>query len=154
MTATAASPVSLDEVLAYQNPAVVRRYAREHGVSQEEAEDLFQEMLKWLYLCYRTNLDGPDGAACVMTQDIIKIDWMWHTFLLFTRDYAAFCDRCFGFFLHHIPNEDEEEQPLDLAVVREQLEQQYGLVYDVLGEQTLLTWYDEGRYSEGSVRPV
>ena len=31
--------------------------------------------------------------------------------------------------------------------MREQLERQYALVYDVLGEQTLLVWYDECRYA-------
>jgi len=140
-------PVSLAEVLAYRHPGVVRRYAKEHSASQEEADEIFREMLKWLYLGYRCQTDGPPDAACVLTQDIEKIDWMWHTFLLFTRDYAAFCERYFGFFLHHIPNEDEEDQPLDEAVLRQQLEQQFGLVYDVLGEQTLATWYDECRYA-------
>jgi len=146
MTATI-QPVSLAEVLAYRQPAVIRRYAKEHGASPEEATELFQETLKWLYLCYRSGTDLPEGTGCTMTPDITKLDDMWHTFLLFTRDYADFCEHYFGFFLHHVPSEDEERQPLDEATLRQQLEQQYALVYDVLGEETLMAWHDDCRYA-------
>lgn len=33
------------------------------------------------------------------------VDVAWHEFILFTRDYAAFCDKAFGRFLHHTPAE-------------------------------------------------
>lgn len=140
-------PVSLADVLAYRHPGVVRRYAKDHHASPEEAAELFQETCKWLYLCYRSATDMPEGIGCTMTPDIEKLDGMWHTFLLFTRDYADFCERYFGFFLHHVPNEDEEGQPFDEASLRQQLEQQYALVYDVLGEETLTAWHDECRYA-------
>ncbi len=90
---------------------------------------------------------GPEGVSCAMTPEIAKLDEMWHTFVLFTRDYADFCERYFGFFLHHIPNEDEEERSEDPETVRAHLEQYFGLVYDVLGEETLQRWYEEGRYA-------
>ena len=31
------------------------------------------------------------------------VDEVWHIFILFTKDYARFCDEVFGFFLHHQP---------------------------------------------------
>jgi hypothetical protein len=31
------------------------------------------------------------------------VDEIWHTFLLFTREYAAFCQAAFGSFIHHVP---------------------------------------------------
>ena len=30
-------------------------------------------------------------------------DDLWHEFILYTRDYDAFCRRAFGVFLHHTP---------------------------------------------------
>jgi hypothetical protein len=30
-------------------------------------------------------------------------DDLWHQFILYTRDYKAFCERAFGGFLHHTP---------------------------------------------------
>ena len=145
MTAGTILPATLAEVLAYRHPGVVRRYAKEQHASREEAEEVFQETLKWLYLC---GCGLREDFACSMTPEIAKLDEMWHTFLMFTRDYADFCERYFGFFLHHVPNEDEEEAREGGAeAVREQLERQFGLVYDVLGEATLKRWYEEERYA-------
>ncbi len=92
---------SLDEVLRYNHPGVVRRYAREHQATPGEAAELFHEMLKWLYLCGRGAGEGPNGPPLAVHPEIEKIDWMWHTFLLFTRDYAEFCGRYFGFVTDH-----------------------------------------------------
>jgi len=144
-----AEPAGLDEVLAYRNPGVVRRFLKEHDATPEEAAEIFREMLKWLYLCSRSTAEGPQGLVCVMYAEIEKIDWMWHTFLLFTQDYAEFCERYFGFFLHHVPAEDEEQTPVDEDAFRVELEQQYGLVHDVLGEETLTAWYEQRRYAAG-----
>jgi hypothetical protein len=143
-------PAGLDEVLAYRHPGVVRRYLKEHNATPAEAEELFREMLKWLYLCSRGMTAQPEVVTCVMYPEIEKIDWMWHTFLLFTWDYAEFCERYFGFFLHHVPVEDEQEAPVEEELFRSELAQQYALVYDVLGEDTLTAWYEQRRYAAGS----
>lgn len=142
------TPVSLDDVLAYRHPGVVRRYLKEHGGSREEAEELFRETLKWLYLCDRAT---AEGFPCAMTPDMERVDWMWHTFVLFTRDYAEFCYHHFGTFLHHLPEDGGDEAsgsapgPAEETISR--LERQYGYVYDLLGEETLRAWYDECRYA-------
>jgi hypothetical protein len=141
-------PATLEEVLRYHHPGVVRRYAKEHQATPAEAAELFREMLKWLYLCGRAATDGPEGLTLAVHPDIARIDWMWHTFLLFTRDYADFCAHHFGFFIHHVPGEDKDEAPADEADVRAALERQYAFVYDVLGEETLTAWYGDCRYAE------
>jgi hypothetical protein len=143
--------VSLRDVLTYRHPGVIRRYCLDHHATEKEAEELFREMLKWLYLCYRNAADHPDGAPCALYSEIEKIDWMWHTFLLFTRDYADFCHEHFGFFIHHVPNverDDEAALPADDDhAFWDEVERQYALVYSVLGMKTLLRWYDEQRYA-------
>jgi len=139
--------ISLDELLGYSHPGVVRRYRKEYGGSWEEAEEVFRETLKWLYLCRRALADGAERFGCTISPELEKIDRMWHTFLLFTMDYAEFCDRYFGTFLHHVPDEAEEEVPVDAEALRVRLATQFGLVYDVLGEATLTAWYDECRYA-------
>jgi hypothetical protein len=59
-------------------------------------------MYKFLYL-----------AAIVGTEEPLsppeKIDTAWHYFILFTKDYAAFCNRFFGRFIHHQPFVTEED---------------------------------------------
>ena len=41
--------------------------------------------------------------------------------------------------------------PPDADTLRTALEQKYGFVYDVLGEETLRRWYMDGRYAAGAV---
>jgi hypothetical protein len=149
MTATTNGLTALDQVLGYRHPGALRRYCKEHHAPPQEAEDVFQETLKFLYLSYRAATAGPEGFACVISTEIEKIDWMWHVFLLFTWDYADFCERYFGFFLHHVPLEAEEENEAaaDENDLRAVLERQFAFVYDVLGEETLLAWYDRCRYA-------
>ncbi|WP_433528369.1 glycine-rich domain-containing protein [Micromonospora sp. CA-263727] len=53
------------------------------------------------------------AAAALTTTPIGPSDLVdigWHTFILHTRDYAAFCDRFAGRFIHHEP-EDGSEWP-------------------------------------------
>lgn len=140
---------TLDEVLAYRHSGSVRRYCKEHNATPDEAEVVFREMLKFLYLSARAASEGPEGFGCTITTEIEKLDWMWHTFLLFTRDYAEFCDRHFGMFLDHVPMEAEEEQheEMDEAELRAAIERQFALVYDVLGEETLKAWYDHCQFA-------
>ena len=33
----------------------------------------------------------------------VEVDEIWHTFILFTHDYADFCEAVFGGYLHHKP---------------------------------------------------
>ena len=79
--------------LNYRNDRVVARLVENDGMSQEEAEQLFSDTLKVLALA-----DGP-----VKLSPSPRIDLGWHNFILHTRDYAAFCDDCFGRFIHHEP---------------------------------------------------
>lgn len=32
----------------------------------------------------------------------------WHTFILHTQEYAAFCDLVAGRFIHHVPTDDAD----------------------------------------------
>lgn len=140
-----AATASLEEVLAYRHEGVARRYAKEHGASLEEAREVFTEMVRFLYLCGQGTSQGQEVAV---TPELLRLDWMWHCFILFTVDYAAFCEKYFGTFLHHVPAvEETEAEPEDPDAVRARLERQFGLVYDVLGEETLERWYGECRYA-------
>ena len=89
-----------DAVASCELPQVVRRFGRDNDVRREDAERCMRELLRYLALCATAEPDvrypmfGPrDG-----------VDGAWHTFLLFTREYAAFCERI-GAFIHHVPSE-------------------------------------------------
>ena len=41
-----------------------------------------------------------------------EVDEVWHTFILFTREYAHFCEEVYGTFIHHNPYTSRTVQPL------------------------------------------
>lgn len=66
------------------------------GIEQRDAA-LVSRGLRQFFLAYlkskRQFVSMPSQAA----------DDLWHEFILYTRDYAEFCQRAFGGFLHHTP---------------------------------------------------
>ncbi|MFY7786706.1 MAG: glycine-rich domain-containing protein [Thermoflexibacteraceae bacterium] len=150
MTSTTLSTTTvctLDEVLQYQNENVTYRFMKAFAVSEEEAEDIFTETKKWLWLCSQSL---QDGVRLVVTDDIGVIDEMWHNFILFTKDYDYFCQHYFGEYIHHVPeskaNQEataEKNEEENNAAMRNILEQMFGYIYDKLGEETLVKWYEE-----------
>jgi len=48
------------------------------------------------------------GTCATATEPIGPSDLVdigWHTFILHTHEYAAFCDRIAGQFIHHVPDD-------------------------------------------------
>ena len=85
----------LANVLGHKHPELVNRLQHVLNITQPEAEQLFEDVKKYLFLAVVTD------ERLVPTD---AIDLGWHEFLLYTRDYASFCNRFFGAFVHHIPN--------------------------------------------------
>lgn len=99
----------INAVLSYQHAGLVHRLQDKEKMSEDEAQKLFVDTLKFLYLCGTCDeiLAPPD-----------KIDTAWHHFILFTKDYRTFCHNFFGRFIHHsplLPGEKLEGHPLATA---------------------------------------
>lgn len=85
----------VSSVASYQNEAVVARFIRDYHKTPEQAEQCFDELKEFLAeVAVAANRIEPPSK---------DVDQMWHTFLLFTRDYAEFCKESFGKFIHHSP---------------------------------------------------
>lgn len=125
---------SLEQVLSYHNSRLMTTYATQYNyVSYKEVEYIFKEMLKWLYLCTKDN-------NIFITSDYIKIDQMWHCFILHTKDYADFCQQYFGQFIHHIPTDRVEVNPFRKRHRLEILTELYNNIQEHLGPETLIEW--------------
>lgn len=86
-------------VLDYSNPDLVERIQKKLELPADQAEILFKDLIKFLSLCaFRMD----DSRAPLVPPK--KIDEAWHHFLLFTEEYAAFCETFFGGFVHHQPS--------------------------------------------------
>lgn len=86
--------ISINAVMGYKNDSLVRRFQHKLGLSQKEAQMLLDDVKRFLYLCATEEKRiVPPGM----------VDEGWHSFILFTKDYANFCQRYFGKFIHHQP---------------------------------------------------
>lgn len=92
-------PCTLKRVLAYKNPELVARFKRDYGLPQKECERIFEDTLRFLWLCGRRDIK----TQIVMFEPFGIIDEMWHNFVLYSCEYSEFCKRYFGCFIHHVP---------------------------------------------------
>src|SRR5215216_881231 len=107
------SIVNLDEVLEYKNDYVVHCFLRDYDMTFEEASDVFTQTIKWLYLCAHNQVNYKGDIKLAITKYVTIIDEMWHTFILCTKEYNDFCDRYFGFYIHHKPTSKEDKKKFE-----------------------------------------
>ena len=137
----------LAHVLQYKNPLVIKRFQFNYPDFHDTAHEIFQNMLRYLWLSQKYNIDSKEnkesvlGFSCVMHKEMVIIDEMWHTFILITKDYAQFCDDYFGVFLHHVPDMVDSTKPINLEKFKKELELFLSYVYDNLGEETVMSWF-------------
>ena len=84
----------INDVLRYENQHLMERYAVDHHVSVDTARARFFAFKQFMVVCA-----SKPGAKVTSTE----IDGIWHCFLLFTRDYRAFCEEYLGRFINHEP---------------------------------------------------
>lgn len=84
---------------------VTDRYRREHGFSQDIVEGHRRELIRFLALSATATNNGRYYGM------MGAIDELWHTFVIFTREYSEFCQAVAGRFLHHVPEADGQASP-------------------------------------------
>lgn len=94
-------PEVLERILAFRSPGIPARIAKKMEIPIEEAEKLFAETLKYLYVCRQAR------KVRIPISPSLVLDEGWHTFILFTKEYARFCEECVGEFIHHVPDTGE-----------------------------------------------
>jgi hypothetical protein len=145
---------SLAGVLSYSNAAIPRVFRDTFDISEVETEDIFQETKKFLWICALSRSEfskDPVGvpAKIFVHKSMLVIDQLWHIFINHTRLYTDFCDQYLDGYVHHSPREPGSGGPTE-----EQNELQLSYIYDKLGEETLIKWYDtyEEQYSPAKLQ--
>ncbi|MEV0701671.1 hypothetical protein AB0I53_27675 [Saccharopolyspora sp. NPDC050389] len=74
-----------------------RRITIDEGLDREFADRIMDQALAFLGACaeFPGNRLAPSKP----------VDIGWHTFILYTKDYARFCQRVAGHFMHHVPQD-------------------------------------------------
>lgn len=93
--ATRPEPLSLIEADLFWR--LVRQTAKDNQIS----EDLAERSVVQAAMMLRAMIEHP-GVTFYPTA---AVDYGWHTFILHTKDYHAFCCQLAGQYLHHNPIE-------------------------------------------------
>ncbi|MEO8402823.1 MAG: hypothetical protein ABI597_13710 [Gammaproteobacteria bacterium] len=136
----------LPTLLEYKNIHVLNRYANDYPNNKITPEEAFEELMKYFWLNLKHEADKicyPENQEldfiCGIHSEMKEIDDMWHTFLLFTKEYISFCKKYFGKYFHHSPTTDDEQ------ITKNDFEIDFtrflSYVYDNLGESTLKKWF-------------
>jgi hypothetical protein len=149
---------SLSEVLAYQNENVIAMFRESFAVPLADAEALFDDVKRWLWLRAKRR-----GEKLVLVPAMTPLDELWHCFILFTVDYAAFCQRYFGELVHHVPPTRAEREAYaalaerDPETFRAQEREHHrfliSLVIDELGADVARRWFAEYKQRYPTVMP-
>jgi hypothetical protein len=133
--------LDLASLLSYRHPDVLERFQKDFNATPEVADAVFADLIRFFYLGHRNLMLIQQGLetdyVVAIYPPLLAIDDMWHTFILFTRDYAAFCQSHFGYFIHHQPNIDDA----NVLDAEERLGKFLSLVYDELGAETFMRWF-------------
>ncbi|MBU2912573.1 MULTISPECIES: hypothetical protein [Reichenbachiella] len=150
--------IRLDRLLDYKDENVISRFTDTFDVSNEEAEDILKETLKFLYICHIPGV--------FISDDILMLDEMWHNMILFTPEYHRFSQEYFSKYLHHLPakKSEKEERKWVLQQKPENAKQEYldklqvliSITYDHLGEETVKKWFQEypQKYSKEKIKAL
>ncbi|GAA0891142.1 hypothetical protein GCM10009122_08210 [Fulvivirga kasyanovii] len=125
---------------------VITAFTERYNVTLEEAQEIFNETKKWLWLA--ANDPGNNQEYLFIDTPLTIIDEMWHNFLLHTKLYYDYCMKKFNKLIHHIPsshvekaenNNYFEQRPMEYEAM---VKNQYETIYEQLGSETLIKWYD------------
>ena len=79
--------------LSFDAPYLTEKLVKEHICTSEgEAQALFREVKRYLFL-------NRTDQSKVWEMYSLRIDEVWHQFVLFTRQYIDFCRRYYGAYL-------------------------------------------------------
>jgi hypothetical protein len=111
--------------LSYENPDIVTKFCDEHSLDIVLGREYFQEVKKFLYLCANTS-DRLAPSA--------ELDKIWHTFILFTKDYRLYCQKFLGKFIDHVPEVRKEPSEVKENCLQNTISH-YENVFGVLNNQ-------------------
>lgn len=138
----------LSHLQQYRQNEVLKRYAKDYPHNHLPPESAWQELMKYFWLCQKHKLEKeqfPDSKqldfVCSMHREMHELDDMWHSFLLYTKDYHAFCSQYFGQFIHHVPSAEDKKNKIGIDDFEAKLRAYLNYINQHLGAETLRIWF-------------
>lgn len=120
---TAVLPMAIEVQPAMSFPMgnILARYAKDNPSLAPSAALHERELKRYLYLCAKHREQGWPMVN--------SLDELWHTFIIFTKDYHEFCRQLGVEYLHHQPVNDGDDTsgvPGDYAKFLQLYRQEFG----------------------------
>jgi hypothetical protein len=97
----------IQEIYAYKAPFLIDKLVKDNIVdTPEEGEGLFLEVKRWLILIHSDLSKNWEMYS-------LRIDEVWHQFVLYSGEYFKFCTRFFGAFVPHSPGNAPKTERTD-----------------------------------------
>ena len=126
---------TLRDALAYDAPFLIEKLVKDRiADSVADGEALFNEVKKYFVL-------SRSDRSRTWEMQSLRIDEVWHQFVLFTRQYGEFCQRFFGEYIHHSPGNspDSKGTPSREVASFELFQHRYE---EMFGVPIPLLWFD------------
>lgn len=134
-----------NKIDSYDFSRISTKYQQVHETSEKEAVEVLEELKKWFTLC----AVNPGRKYHIGS----RIDDMWHVFILFTKDYAEFCEQRIGFFLHHEPSVPGESLPPSKDDANDELLNDYVVHFNQKPPMNIWPKYHKGPNENCTFRP-
>ncbi len=140
----------LSALLKFSHPDLIDRFSYDYGLSRPTVETIFQDLMRYLWIADRLQSQSLHRrksqllGSLVIIDSWLIIDEMWHSFLLFNKDYEEFCLKHFGHILRHAPDTTRTSvlQKRSKAI---NYEAYVDLIYDNFGATVANRWFVEYR---------
>jgi len=124
------------DALEYEAPFLIEKLLKEHiADTSEEAEALFTEVKRYFVLI-------RSDHTKIWKMRSLRIDAVWHQFILFTGEYMKFCERFFGTYIPHRPDNAPKPETMNSTETMsfEAFQTRYT---ELFGGPLPDAWYDE-----------
>lgn len=116
MTIALERPLSTTDPISLVDPEVADRLTRRITTDHPDIDDATARRIVGQAAAFIAASGQQPGQSLVPSE---LVDFGWHAFILHTVDYAAFCQRVVGHFVHHVPTDEDEELPGGPQAARE-----------------------------------
>ncbi|MFE2382798.1 glycine-rich domain-containing protein [Streptomyces misionensis] len=116
MTIALEHPVGTTDPITLVSPEVTGRLARRITTDHPEISETTARRIVGQAAAFIAASGQQPGQSLAPSK---LVDYGWHAFILHTVDYAAFCQRVAGGFVHHVPTNGDDETPGAAQATRE-----------------------------------
>ncbi|MGV9506331.1 glycine-rich domain-containing protein [Streptomyces tendae] len=116
MTIALERPVGSSDPATLVDPEVTERLARRITTVHAEISEATARRIVGQAAAFIAASGELRGQSLAPSE---LVDYGWHAFILHTVDYAAFCERVAGGFVHHVPTDEDDRMPGGAQATRE-----------------------------------